>query len=1319
MNKSIFTQKNSNIAGIYVSTKSLATRLFMCVMILVGYQSANAQCDVTLGCQDNVQVSLDDACSMIVTPGLVLQNQVGPDSDYTVVVTDSDGDVVPGNQLTSVHINETLNVRVELNGCDLSCWGSIVVEDKLPPTILSCATPTDITCGEDRRPTSEGGVVPTPTATDACGFTSSEYYDVTMTLDCSTIYTEEITRTWVITDASGNSANCVQTIRVERADIDDVVFPLDYDDEDDDGDADGSLPYIECGVSFPSLPNGAPTPEFTGFPSHIECPNIQFHYTDIVFDNCGASFKVLRQWFVIDWCTGMEETDNQIIKIVDDRPPVVTCTPDTPIGGGGFGFIITTDPGRCTGTWNVEPPIEIFDCSETTYEVAYLLANEDGDPPVDGEYIMDNVSGSHPNFTISGLPQGRTWIRYIVTDACGMSTPCFTEIFVEDDEEPTPSCEGHTSITLSPDGWADAFAITFDDHSWDNCMIDTFLVKRLEDNCGVPDDLVFDNVVNFCCADVGETVKVVLRVFDKQGLFNDCIVNVTVLDKEAPTITCPINVTLNCTQDFTDLNLTGTATGTDNCGGEITHTDTESLDDCGIGRVTRRWQIEDASGTVVRCTQTIIIEDNDPLDLSDIIWPADVTVECDASDADPTDPANRPVLSHTGCGDIAISHNDNPFVVPSDDELCQKILRTWKIVDWCAFDRGDEAIFEYVQKIHIKNTVKPTFNSGCSNKTVNALNSECEAHVDLIALASDDCTPSSDIDYTWSIDLNSNGSIDHAGLGNDASGTYPVGTHKVTFTATDHCDNTETCMLNLTIRDDKDPTPVCISEVIWVIGEDGVAEIWASDFNLKSFDACTGETGLSFAFNSSGTQQVRTYTCADIPNGVAASIDIRMYVIDQSGNFDFCDVTLILQDSGNTNACTDMQGSRAAFTGKVMNEHRVGLTNIQVDVENMMSEEMNMEMTQDNGEFAFEVSYYDEYQVSPYKNNDPLTGVTTLDILLLQKHILGIQILDSPYKLIAGDINNSGHISSPDISELRKLILGVYTDFSSNTSWRFMPENHEFEDPTSPWDFPEKIVIEEVYLDVDSLDFLAVKVGDLNDSASSFTSQENSETRENKQIDLAAKFEINGNENTVTIPVILKEANDISGIQGAFNFDNKIMNYIGVIGQEIDVNSSNINVNEDLIAFSWDKIQGIDLPSDAILFELKFELIGALDKETIFSLNSDAVPGEWYNKSFDRFSLALEVDARNVAEESSFELFTNAPNPFKNKTTIKFSLTEDMPASISIFDLSGKIIDSYDFYGVRGINRLDIEIPNAESGIYYCQLKAGGQTAINRMVVIR
>ncbi|MBK6931828.1 MAG: hypothetical protein IPH12_13575 [Saprospirales bacterium] len=98
-----------------------------------------------------------------------------------------------------------------------------------------------------------------------------------------------------------------------------------------------------------------------------------------------------------------------------------------------------------------------------------------------------------------------------------------------------------------------------------------------------------------------------------------------------------------------------------------------------------------------------------------------------------------------------------------------------------------------------------------------------------------------------------------------------------------------------------------------------------------------------------------------------------------------------------------------------------------------------------------------DFTLTPGKDNDPLNGVSTFDLVLINKHILGLEPLNTPYRMIAADANNSRSITTFDIVELRKLILGIYTELPNNTSWRFVDKAYQFPNANNPFQtlFPE------------------------------------------------------------------------------------------------------------------------------------------------------------------------------------------------------------------------------------------------------------------------
>ena len=155
-----------------------------------------------------------------------------------------------------------------------------------------------------------------------------------------------------------------------------------------------------------------------------------------------------------------------------------------------------------------------------------------------------------------------------------------------------------------------------------------------------------------------------------------------------------------------------------------------------------------------------------------------------------------------------------------------------------------------------------------------------------------------------------------------------------------------------------------------------------------------------------------------------------------------------IQDNTGGVICEPNEGMRVSVRGDVFTEDLEPVLDVNVS----LIEDVLEDLTDDIGEYAFDnMPIGSSYILTPEKQFDYLNGVSTLDIIFIQKHILGSELLESPYKLIAADINNSGSITAIDLIELRKLILGIYDELPANSSWRFINEEQSFIDPLNPW----------------------------------------------------------------------------------------------------------------------------------------------------------------------------------------------------------------------------------------------------------------------------
>lgn len=148
---------------------------------------------------------------------------------------------------------------------------------------------------------------------------------------------------------------------------------------------------------------------------------------------------------------------------------------------------------------------------------------------------------------------------------------------------------------------------------------------------------------------------------------------------------------------------------------------------------------------------------------------------------------------------------------------------------------------------------------------------------------------------------------------------------------------------------------------------------------------------------------------------------------------------------------------------------------------------MNGSVTDTTSAYTLNLTGSGNYIVSPYKNNDiyKVNGVSTIDAVLIQSHILGKNILNSPYKLIAADVNGDGKVTAIDIVYIKRLILGIDTTFtnsatSQNRLWAFVDSNYKFADTTNPFPFKDSITYNGLNANQTNQTFIGIKLGDVN-----------------------------------------------------------------------------------------------------------------------------------------------------------------------------------------------------------------------------------------------
>ena len=669
-------------------------------------------------------------------------------------------------------------------GNSSTCLQTITVDDSTPPAFTMCAADITVECTASTDPANTG----MSTATDNCDPAPVvTFTDVTMAGACAQEYT--IARTWTATDACGNTSTCLQTITIE--DSTPPVFTMCAADI-----------TIECTASI----DPADTVSSTATDNCDPAPVVTS--ADVTMEGaCAQEYTIARTWTATDAC-GNTSTCLQTITVEDSTPPVFTmCAADITIECTDS--TDPTDTGTSTATDNCDPAPVVTSADVT---MAGACAQE---------------------YTIA-----RTWTA---TDACGNSSTCLQTITVDDSTPPVfTMCAADMTVECTD--------------STDPADTGT---STATDDCDIAPDVTFEDVTMAGACAQEYTIARTWTATDACGNASTCLQTITVDDSTAPVITmCPADVTLECT-DSTDPMETGMAVATDNCDPApiVTFADITTGVDCSAG-VQRVWTATDACGNSSTCIQVLQIDDTTPPDIT--LCAADVTVEC----TDSTDPAD------TGISTATDNCDPSPAVTFADVTMagaCAQeytIARTWTATDIC----GNSSTC--LQTITVDDSTPPVFTMCASDVTVECTDSTDPADTGM-STATDACDLAPDVTFA---DVTTEGAC---------AQEYTIAR---TWTATDACGNSSTCLQTITVDDSTPP----------------VFTMCAADITVECTDSTDpADTGMSTATDACDLAPDVTFADVTTEGACAQEYTIARTwtATDACGNSSTCLQTITVDDS--------------------------------------------------------------------------------------------------------------------------------------------------------------------------------------------------------------------------------------------------------------------------------------------------------------------------------------------------------------------------------------------------------------------------------------
>ncbi|MEM6379328.1 MAG: hypothetical protein AAF705_14055, partial [Bacteroidota bacterium] len=618
---------------------------------------------------------------------------------------------------------------------------------------------------------------------------------------------------------------------------------------------------------------------------------------------------------------------------------------------------------------------------------------------------------------------------------------------------------------------------------------------------------------------------------------------------------------------------------------------------------------------------------------------------------------NSPTYKNGGylCSDTGVWDNDanNNGALDDDD-----------------YQYGSKGFWQYTQHIKVLDDTAPELSLVGLDTFQTENNFVCEADFSLQIFGTDNCTD--DLRYKVFLDLNNDASDlrDYSRNLNNGllSGQLPLGTHRLVVEARDVCGNLKTAEKVITIVDGLAPSPICLAGIIVELMpsrfDGGAMAVWATDFILSPIGDCTGQ-GPDLVDVGSGINQpiIKDYsinrigepahrdstgvylTCEDLGD----LVPVEVHAWDEAGNHSYCTTYIDPQD--NQGLCGS--GGNGRIAGGISTEQDQQIEGVEVELSGAYAQRRSSNV---NGVFVFgNLEEGHDYTLRPQKEDDYKNGISTFDMVLISRHVLGAKLLDSPYKMIAADVNRSGSITTLDLIQLRKLILNIDDKFPGNSSWRFVDASYKFPNTSDPWQeyFPEVRNINNLE-GSPIIDFVAIKVGDVNYSAV-MNSAQAPESRSTAGTLLLQTQDLMMQAGETYLIPIYANLKDVSGLQFTLEADQSQI-------ELLDLESATLG--ED--AFGWFQADGkitaaqwIETPIEGnnSLFglQIKAKKTGLLSEN--IRLTSTYTNTEAYTPDGEPLAVVLNFTGTPIASDQD-QLQQNFPNPFRKNTALGFYLAE-------------------------------------------------------------
>ena len=366
-----------------------------------------------------------------------------------------------------------------------------------------------------------------------------------------------------------------------------------------------------------------------------------------------------------------------------------------------------------------------------------------------------------------------------------------------------------------------------------------------------------------------------------------------------------------------------------------------------------------------------------------------------------------------------------------------------------------------------------------------------------------------------------------------------------------------------------------------------------------------------------------------------------------------------------------------------------------------------------DGSYSFKV-LPGTYVLTPSRSYDPnkKNGLSTVDVALIQAHILQRIPFNQAYKTIAADVNNSGGVTSLDIVLLRRMLLDMDTSLPGNRLWAYVDGGQTFASAQAPFPAAFTKTFTNQSSNVSHI-FRGIKIGDVNYDRNPLLDQAPS----GDTLRLFGEW-TDTEDGYVTLKVKSRAVSGLLGWQSTLRWDAKQLQLEKVTGLINNLGIGERWKDEGYLTLSWNdpRAEGPSFTEGSTWMELRFRKTSALQRVGI-GMTEEKLGTEAFNGNYQSMGVKMEpVELRGNDMIGSMRVY---PNPATQYMNVEWKMARAGAATVRLLDAQGRVVHvQRGEYGV-GVQRLMIKRSGAWSvtGTWMVQVEVDGEVRNVKVVM--